>query len=171
MQRIKKYLSEFPQPPQQNRTISHPDEEQPNQRFFGQRSKSQQQPYRRNRFVPPAQEASDFVIRQADQLDNNRCVVFSEECKLSHLTYRVEISTTPAQEVLIAAFDLASPESLLIQLEKDRAEGVLAEFDNDYKVLARYLKVVNKRLVLLNPVSFSLDNLLQKTVGKLPEKQ
>lgn len=65
----------------------------------------------------------------------------------------VEISTTAKDELLVAAFDVASPESLLIHLMADKAQAVMAEFGGDHEQLAQYLRVINKRLVLLNPVS------------------
>jgi len=53
----------------------------------------------------------------------------------------------------IAAYDVESPESLLIELPEKRAQDILREFSNDYEKMACSLQVMNKRLVLLNPVS------------------
>ena len=49
---------------------------------------------------------------------------------------------------------MESPESLLIELPERRAQEILNEFSNDYEGMAGSLQVMNKRLVLLNPVSF-----------------
>ena len=48
---------------------------------------------------------------------------------------------------------MESPESLLIELPEKRAQEILKEFQNDYERIASSLQVMNKRLVLLNPVS------------------
>jgi hypothetical protein len=55
--------------------------------------------------------------------------------------------------LFIAAYDVESPESLLIELPERRAQDILNEFQNDYESMADSLQVMNKRLVLLNPVS------------------
>ena len=55
--------------------------------------------------------------------------------------------------MFIAAYDVESPESLLIELPDKRAQEILKEFDNDYEAMSNSLQVMNKRLVLLNPVS------------------
>ena len=66
--------------------------------------------------------------------------------------YIVEISSNNTH-VFIAAYDVESPESLLIELPDKRAQEILKEFDNDYEAMSNSLQVMNKRLVLLNPVS------------------
>jgi hypothetical protein len=55
--------------------------------------------------------------------------------------------------LFVAAYDVESPESLLIELPEKRAQEILKEFQNDYEKIASSLQVMNKRLVLLNPVS------------------
>jgi hypothetical protein len=62
----------------------------------------------------------------------------------------VEISTNDTH-LFIAAFDIESSESLLIELEQRKAQAILAEFNNDYEQMTNSLQVMNKRLVLLNP--------------------
>ena len=51
----------------------------------------------------------------------------------------------------LAAFDVDSPESLLIELDQTKSNEILAKFENDYEKMASSLQVMNKRLVLLNP--------------------
>jgi hypothetical protein len=65
----------------------------------------------------------------------------------------VEISSNNSH-LFISAHDVESPESLLIELPEKRAQEILREFQNDYERIASSLQVMNKRLVLLNPVSF-----------------
>lgn len=64
--------------------------------------------------------------------------------------YIVEISSNNTH-LFIAAYDVESPESLLIELPERRAQDILNEFGNDYESMASSLQVMNKRLVLLNP--------------------
>ena len=64
----------------------------------------------------------------------------------------VEISTNQTH-LYIAAFDVETDESLLIELPQKKANEIIREFQQDYEQLASSLQVLNKRLVLLNPVS------------------
>ena len=66
--------------------------------------------------------------------------------------YIIEISSDNSC-LFIAAYDVESPESLLIELPEKKAEDILREFSNDYEQMANCLQVMNKRLVLLNPVN------------------
>ena len=61
----------------------------------------------------------------------------------------MEISSNNTH-LFIAAYDVESPESLLIELPERRAADILNEFNNDYESMASSLQVMNKRLVLLN---------------------
>lgn len=75
--------------------------------------------------------------------------------------YIVEISSNNTH-LFIAAYDVESPESLLIELPEKRATDILKEFENDYESMANSLQVMNKRLVLLNP------KFVQKRGGTAP---
>ena len=55
-------------------------------------------------------------IRQADNLDENRVVLYKNSKLLGNGYYLVEISTNDTH-LFIAAFDVESEESLLIELE------------------------------------------------------
>lgn len=66
--------------------------------------------------------------------------------------YIVEISSNNSC-LFIAAYDVESPESLLIELTESKAEEIMNEFSNDYENMASCLQIMNRRLVLLNPVS------------------
>lgn len=92
------------------------------------------------------------VIRQADVLDEKRVVLYRKSKQLGQGYYLVEISTNQSM-LFIAAFDVETDESLLIELPQRKAHDILREFNNDYEQLASSLQVINKRLVLLNPVS------------------
>lgn len=97
------------------------------------------------------------VIRQADMLDENRIVLYKKGKQLGTGYYIVEISSNNSY-MFIAAYDVESPESLLIELTEKKAQEILAEFNNDYENIASSLQVINKRLVLLNPVSSYLKD-------------
>ena len=62
----------------------------------------------------------------------------------------VEISSSN-NSLFVAAFDVDSPESLLIELDGTKSVEILQKFNNDYESMASSLQVMNKRLVLLNP--------------------
>ena len=64
--------------------------------------------------------------------------------------YIVEISSNNTH-LFIAAYDVESTESLLIELPEKKAQDILNEFNSDYEKMACSLQVMNKRLVLLNP--------------------
>lgn len=74
----------------------------------------------------------------------------------------MEISSNNTH-LFIAAYDVESPESLLIELPERRAADILNEFNNDYESMASSLQVMNKRLVLLNPKFIN-----QKRLGTAP---
>jgi hypothetical protein len=95
---------------------------------------------------PPAMP----VIKQADNLDENRLVLYKRSKHLGQGYYIVEISSN-STHLFIAAFDVESPESLLIELPQRKAQLILQEFDGDYEKMASSLQVMNKKLALLNP--------------------
>jgi hypothetical protein len=97
------------------------------------------------------------IIRQAEHLDENRIVLHRRGKQLGQGYYIVEISSNN-NKLFIAAYDVESPESLLIELPEKRAQEILGEFQQDYEMMADSLQVVNKRLVLLNPVSLVIIN-------------
>lgn len=67
-----------------------------------------------------------MIIRQADRLDQNRIIVYKKAKQLAQSKYYVvEISTNPAQTLFVAAYDMESPESLLIELREIKAQQIL----------------------------------------------
>lgn len=103
----------------------------------------------------PLGQASQPLVRQAENLDENRIVLYKRSKQLGQGYFVVEISSNNTH-LFIAAHDVESPESLLIELPEKRAQEILKEFNNDYEKMACSLQVMNKRLVLLNPVSFGV---------------
>ena len=43
-------------------------------------------------------------------------------------------------------------DSFVIEIQPDKVEALINEFKGDYALLAEHLKIMNKRMVLLNPV-------------------
>lgn len=98
----------------------------------------------------PMGQTAQPLVRQAENLDENRIVLYKRSKQLGQGYFIVEISSNNTH-LFIAAHDVESPESLLIELPEKRAQEILKEFANDYEKMANSLQVMNKRLVLLNP--------------------
>lgn len=82
--------------------------------------------------------AKATFIRQAEQMDENRIVLYKRSKQLGHGYYIVEISSNNSH-LFLAAFDVESPESLLIELPERRAQEILREFENNYDAMASAL--------------------------------
>ena len=67
--------------------------------------------------------------------------------------YAIEIICSTTDDLVISAQKIQGPESFIIEIEKDKVEGLLNEFEGDLNWLAQHLKLMNKRMVLINPVS------------------
>jgi hypothetical protein len=48
---------------------------------------------------------------------------------------------------------MQGPESFIIEIDASKVEVLLSEFDGDLAFLSTHLKLMNNRMVLLNPVS------------------
>lgn len=93
--------------------------------------------------IPQASHNDEVIIRQADRLENNRIILFKKAKQLAQGKYYVvEISTNPARSLFIAAFDMESPESLLIELRESKSQQILSQFDNDYELISNSLQVL-----------------------------
>lgn len=62
--------------------------------------------------------------------------------------------------MFIAAYDIESPQSYLIQIPEQKAKDILLQFGNNLENIAQSLKILNSRLVLLSPVSLQSNLLL-----------
>lgn len=54
---------------------------------------------------------------------------------------------------MISAQHLELPDSFIIEIESMKVQHLINEFGNDFANMATFLKIMNKRMVLLNPVS------------------
>ena len=48
----------------------------------------------------------------------------------------------------------------MIEIQPDKVQALISEFKEDYDHLSDHLKIMNKRMVLLNPVNFDLPHFL-----------
>ena len=67
--------------------------------------------------------------------------------------YAVEIICSTSDDLVISAQKMDGPESFIIEIEKTKVDILLQEFEGDLSLLAQHLKLMNKRMVLINPVS------------------
>jgi hypothetical protein len=56
-------------------------------------------------------------------------------------------------DLVISAQHEDLPDSFIIEIEAAKVQHLLSEFLNDISLMASHLKIMNKRMVLLNPVS------------------
>lgn len=75
----------------------------------------------------------------------------SKLAKMKENKYEVEISQTEDKMFIAAANKVKHSEHYLIELDKDKGEEILKEFNNNFQVILDNLKVISRRLVLLNP--------------------
>jgi hypothetical protein len=75
---------------------------------------------------------SSTVVRQASILDENRIVLYKKGKQIGKGFYIVEISSNNSF-LYIAAYDVESPESLLIEIPERKAQDILLSFNNDYE--------------------------------------
>jgi len=43
------------------------------------------------------------------------------------------------------------PDSFIIEIENSKVDHLISEFNHDFGLMAGHLKIMNKRMVLLNP--------------------
>jgi hypothetical protein len=56
-------------------------------------------------------------------------------------------------DLVISAQHLQLADQFIIEIESPKVQHLISEFNNDYILMANHLKIHNKRMVLLNPVS------------------
>ena len=67
--------------------------------------------------------------------------------------YNVEMLISQTDDLVISAQHTELPDSFIIEIESIKVSHLVNEFSNDYESMAKHLKIMNKRMVLLNPVS------------------
>jgi hypothetical protein len=59
--------------------------------------------------------------------------------------------------LVISAQKTDGPESFIIEIEKNKVDGLLNEFESDMGFMAQFLRLQDKRMVLINPKFQSPD--------------
>jgi hypothetical protein len=67
--------------------------------------------------------------------------------------YNIEMLISQTDDLVISAQHTELPDSFIIEIENIKVGHLVNEFENDYAAMANHLKIMNKRMVLLNPVS------------------
>lgn len=114
-----------------------------NQPFYKKRgytSDSQNGQYRPNR----TQHGSQQQIVKKE-------TVYVGEHDLGNGLYTVEILFTIRDDLVISAQKNDGPESFIIEIEKNKVGGLLQEFEGDMGYMAQFLRLQDKRMVLINP--------------------
>ena len=57
------------------------------------------------------------------------------------------------RDLIISAQHTERSDSFVIEIQSDKVGALINEFKDDYGLMAEHLKIMNKRMVLLNPVS------------------
>lgn len=65
--------------------------------------------------------------------------------------YDVEIFLTIEGELVVTAKHTTKIDNFVIQIGADKVEQLVGEFGSDYTSMAAHLKIMNRRMVLLNP--------------------
>lgn len=79
------------------------------------------------------------VKRQADVLDENRIVLYKKGHQLGKKGYYIVEISSNNDFLFIAAYDLESTESFLIELKDKKAQAILEQFGNKYDAIASNL--------------------------------
>ena len=70
--------------------------------------------------------------------------------------YNIEMLISQTDDLVISAQHTELPDSFIIEIENIKVSHLVNEFENNYVAMANHLKIMNKRMVLLNPVSTPL---------------
>ena len=82
-----------------------------------------------------------------------KTTLYLADHELGNGVYNVEILLSQTDDLVISAQHTELPDSFIIEIECPKVQSLVTEFNNDYQHMANHLKIMNKRLVLLNPVS------------------
>ena len=85
--------------------------------------------------------------------------LYSGQHELGNGVYSIEMLISQTDDLVISAQHTELPDSFIIEIENSKVQHLINEFSNDFYVMAQHLKIMNKRMVLLNPVSNSLFSL------------
>lgn len=89
---------------------------------------------------------------QANQIIKKE-TLYNGNHDLGNGIYNVEILLSQQDDLVISAQHIDQPDSFIIEIEQMKVNHLVNEFGNDFSIMANHLKIMNKRMVLLNPVS------------------
>jgi len=77
---------------------------------------------------------------------------------LGNGNYQIEMLLSQQDDLVISAQHVELPDSFIIEIENKKVDHLIHEFTNNFDFMADHLKIMNKRMVLLNPVSINKQN-------------
>jgi len=78
-------------------------------------------------------------------------VLFDGECDFGSKSYMVQIYLSLTKKLMIIAHNSGKNENFVIEIENDKVNALVTQFDWDYANIAAHLRILNNRMVLLNP--------------------
>jgi hypothetical protein len=79
--------------------------------------------------------------------------LYTGQHELGNGIYSIEMLISQTDDLVISAQHTEMPDSFIIEIESSKVQHLISEFSNDFVMMAEHLKIMNKRMVLLNPVS------------------
>jgi hypothetical protein len=79
--------------------------------------------------------------------------LYTGEHDLGNGLYLIEMLISQQDDLVISAQHIELPDSFIIEIEQSKVDHLIREFGEDFGLMATFLKIMNKRMVLLNPVS------------------
>lgn len=77
--------------------------------------------------------------------------MFNGISDLGNGSYNIEMLISQTDDLVISAQHMELPDSFIIEIENSKVDHLISEFGNDFGLMAQHLKIMNKRMVLLNP--------------------
>ena len=93
---------------------------------------------------PPQMYGNQIVKKQT---------LYTGQHELGNGIYSIEMLISQTDDLVISAQHMQLPDSFIIEIENSKVQHLINEFANDFQMMAEHLKIMNKRMVLLNPVS------------------
>jgi len=84
--------------------------------------------------------------------------LYTGENELGNGMYQIEMLISQTDDLVISAQHNELPDSFIIEIESSKVEHLMKEFNNDFGLMAAHLKIMNKRMVLLNPKFLNKTN-------------
>ena len=107
----------------------------------------------------------------ANQFATNQIVkketLYTGEHDLGNGMYQIEILKSQTDDLVISAQHIQLPDSFIIEIEQQKVGHLISEFNNDFLLMANFLKIMNKRMVLLNPVSTQAKKFLSYSFSSI----